>query len=116
MCLPTIQVGHEHETQCIRLVHADALCIVPQRHTDVRVDHVWPSSKGDEWQTLKLLHLSLAAKYFSDSREFQTLTPYTALVDASRWSDGVHAGQFACCKRIKRSTIQSIRGACSDIF
>ena len=34
MCLPTMtQVGHEHVVQCIRLVHADALRIAPQRQT-----------------------------------------------------------------------------------
>ena len=31
MCWPTMtQAGHEHATQCISLVHADALHIVPQ--------------------------------------------------------------------------------------
>ena len=32
MSLPTMtQAEREHTTQCIRLVHADALCIAPQR-------------------------------------------------------------------------------------
>ena len=34
MCLPTMtQVGCEHTTQCFSLVHADMLCIAPQRWT-----------------------------------------------------------------------------------
>ena len=33
ICLPTVtQAGHEHATQCIRLVHANALRIAPQRY------------------------------------------------------------------------------------
>ena len=34
MCLPNMtQVGLEHAMQCLKLVHVDVFCIVPQRQT-----------------------------------------------------------------------------------